>query len=262
MKSGEFTAIVPYFNEKGFIEHTLESLLSQEKRPYQLILVDNASSDGSEDICRRILHKSGIPEILYLKEHRPGKIFALEAGCSHIDCEYVLTCDADVVYPPHFLALAYDLFQWDPKKLVAVMGQYVEGDPDSSKVKRRLQQTVKAARRHPKKCLTGGAGHVFKTEILKKAGGFDSNIWSYVLLDHEIMHRVLKFGRSIYHPDLWLIHTDRRGGRKEIRWNLWERLLYRYSPHFLGDWYFYRFLAPRLKKRKKNQLLLRQQPWQ
>ena len=75
------------------------------------------------------------------------------------------------------------------------------------------------------------------------------------------MHRVFKHGTTRYHRDFWCLHTNRRGDRKKVRWNAWERFLYLYMPPPLLDWYFYRFLGPRLAARKLGQLNLREQPW-
>jgi hypothetical protein len=47
-----------------------------------------------------------------------------------------------------------------------------------------------------------------------------------------------------------------------VRWNLWERLLYHATAYRLKDWYFYRFLGPRLARRKLGHLSLREKSWQ
>ncbi len=68
-----FAVVVPYYNEASYISDTIASLLAQSHPISQLILVDNASTDGSAMICRRVLKGCNIPEVLHLHERRPGR---------------------------------------------------------------------------------------------------------------------------------------------------------------------------------------------
>jgi glycosyltransferase involved in cell wall biosynthesis len=259
---GTVAVLLPYYNEARYIAATLRSLLEQSRPPDQIILVDNASTDGSEAVAREVVAACGYPHATWLREERPGKVNALEAGCRHIACEFTALCDADIWYPPHYLALAMSLFAAGPPRLVAVMAQTVESPPqDSPETRARLARNVFWSKVLTSKSFTGGAGQIFRAKALMDAGGFSTDRWNYVLLDHEIVNRVRKRGTMLYHKDLWVLHTDRRKDRSGVRWNLWDRMLYRYTPAFLGDWYFYRYLAPRLRKRKMTQQNLRAQPW-
>jgi glycosyltransferase involved in cell wall biosynthesis len=256
------TVVIPYYNEAGFIGETLRSLLAQSRPPDQIILVDNASADGSEAVCRAVLAGTPHPAVLFLREERPGKAHALETGCGRAAGAFIALCDADVAYPPHYLGLALDLFAAAPKDTVAVMAQVVEKNPAAcAETRGKLRRTVWWSRLLPGKCFTGGAGQIFRAEALRRAGGFSAARWNYVLLDHEIMNRMRRQGRSLYHADLWLLHSDRRKDRGGVRWGLLDRILYRYTPGFLGDWFFYRWLGPRFARRRMTQLNLRVQPW-
>ncbi|MDB5050667.1 MAG: glycosyltransferase family 2 protein [Fibrobacteres bacterium] len=255
------SVVIPYYNEAGFLPQTLRTILDQTRRPDQLVLIDNGSSDGTEDLCRALLEGCAIPEILFLRESRPGKIFALEAAGPWVTGEFVAFADADIQYPPRYLETAERLFRTAPPGTAAVMALYLHGA--AGEMPGLLYRLVMPllSRIFPTKCLTGGGGQVFRTATFRKAGGFSAATWNYVLLDHEIMHRMFKLGKSRYHPDFWCLHTNRRGSRRSVRWNLWERFLYLYMPPAFLDWYFYRFLGPRLAKRRMTQLSLREQSW-
>jgi glycosyltransferase involved in cell wall biosynthesis len=272
MSFASISVVIPYYNEAAYIGETLRSLLTQSRPPDQIILVDNASTDASTAVCRSVLRELPHPSVLFLHEDRPGKVHALETGCARVACELTALCDADVVYPSHYVGLVLDLFAAEAaacavgnlraRRLVAVMAQIVERPPaESPKVAAKIRDTVFWSRLLRGKCFTGGAGQTFRTEALRRAGGFSAARWNYVLLDHEIMNRMRREGRSAYHPDLWVLHTDRRKDRGGVRWSLPDRILYRYTPDFMGDWFFYRWLAPRLERRRMTQLSLRVQPW-
>jgi hypothetical protein len=86
-------------------------------------------------------------------------------------------------------------------------------------------------------------------------------LWPYVLMDHEVMQRVLKLGRAVYPRDFWCMPSPRRGDRRSVRWTLAERLVYHASPLSWRDWYFYRFLGPRLAARNATHAKLREKTW-
>ena len=254
-----WTVIIPFFNEAAFIGDTIASFGSQQRRPNRLILVDNASTDGSAAIARAATEAAGLVAV-HLHEARPGKIHALESAMAHLDTEYVALTDADTVYPAHYLALAERMLA--APGVVAAMAVGVSGDPDSAANRRfRRWRAGVMARIAPKQTHTGGYGQCFRSSALIAAGGFSEAQWPYVLLDHEIMQRVLKQGRAAYDPGLWCITSDRRADRRRVRWTLAERLLYHATPFALKDWYFYGFLGPRLRRRRLTHLNLREKSW-
>lgn len=260
-RSGKFTVLIPYYNEAEYLEACLRSWLEQEEAPVRMILVDNGSTDGSAEIAAKMAAENPFVEWNLLEESTPGKVHAMKTGAPLIDTEYVAMCDADCWYPTHYLKLKKQLFEQGGEQVVAVMAQYTEGDPQSEENKAIRRNVMKSARRFPTKCFTGGAGQTFRSVPFLDVGGFDPDIWAFTQLDHEIMHRLHTRGKSVYHPDLWVLHTDRRKDRSRVRWSLLDRMLYRYTPHSLGDWFFYSWLKKRHEKRKMSQLLLREQQW-
>ena len=48
-----FTLIIPYHNRERFLPRTLYSLLQSTVQPSQIILVDNASTDASRQVCEQ-----------------------------------------------------------------------------------------------------------------------------------------------------------------------------------------------------------------
>ncbi len=250
-----WTFVIAYYNEAGFLGDTLASLAAQGV-PMRLVLVDNASTDASPAIAAAFA-APGIETVL-LREERPGKIHALEAAMPHLTTEFSAFGDADTFYPPHYLTTATRAFDADPG-VVAVMALGV--DASSQPLRRRLYSGI-VTRIWSKQTHTGGYGQAFRTAALRAAGGFSERLWAYVLLDHEVMQRVAKQGRVVYPYDFWAIPSPRRTDRRRVRWTLPERILYHATPFALKDWYFHRFLGPRLKARGITHLNLRAKPWE
>jgi glycosyltransferase involved in cell wall biosynthesis len=263
MHKNQISFIIPYYNEEKYLADTLRSLLHQERTPDQIILIDNSSTDSSASIAHSILGASSADiRIKHLYEKRPGKIHALETALPEVDCEYVALGDADTSYPSHYLQRAEELFAKHGDKYLAVMALPVFTNIKKPAEKKRIRQMVRDSKKFPKKCFTGGFGQIFRTKALLKAGGFSYEQWPHCLMDHEIMNRVLKHGRSLYDEKMWCMPSPRREDKRQnVRWNMWERIVYKYSPSFMNDWVFYSFLDKRFQKRGLDQKNLRNQPW-
>jgi cellulose synthase/poly-beta-1,6-N-acetylglucosamine synthase-like glycosyltransferase len=191
-------------------------------------------------ICRRILADCDIPEVLYLHEPCPGVIHALEYGAEHVDTEFVVFADADTYYPPHYLATCARLFRAGKDRCVGVMAKDVRTPHDSwASLATRWAFTIlsKLLSWH---CFTGGAGQAFRTAAFRAAGGYSSARWNYLLQDHEIITRIHKLGRTVYHPDHWCVPSPRRSDRTDVSWTKIEQLLYFLTPAFGHDWLFLR----------------------
>ena len=259
-----FAVVIPFFNERDFLPATLRSIYAQDRPPALVLLIDNASNDGGAALAADCSAAAPHVRTEILHEPRPGKIHALEAAMERLRAPdapgLVAFCDADTYYPPHYLALAAALFQAGGAAVAAVMAVGVHGAPEASRAYRR--KTVFMGRLLARQCHTGGYGQMFRRTALEAAGGFSSDIWPYVLLDHEIMQRVLRHGRAVYHDDLWCRPSDRRADRSDVRWTLAERLLYHATPFGLKDWFFYQFLGPRFARRGLYSTRLRRKSWE
>lgn len=61
------SVIVPIYNTKDYLEVCLESILSQDFQDFELILIDDGSTDGSEKICDNYLRKDSRINVLHIK---------------------------------------------------------------------------------------------------------------------------------------------------------------------------------------------------
>jgi len=259
--SPKFSVILPFYDEAAFLPGTLRSWLRQRRKPDEFVLVDNGSSDDSLRVCRECL--AGFPgNVQYVSDLRPGKVNALETGCSVATGDYLAFADADTYYPPQYLSIAEDLILRNEKRVVAVMALGMSQRHGS--LVNRVKRTLYVALSHvfTKQVFTGGYGQIIRSDVLSIAGGFSESRWPYVLLDHEVMQRVLKRGDAVYHVDLWCIPSDRRIDRSAVRWTLPERVLYHLTPFRYKDRFFYDFLGPRFAARGMTHLNLRKRCWE
>lgn len=240
-----WTVIIPFFNEQAFLAQALRSFAAQYERA-ELILVDNSSTDRSRAIAEAECERLSLDYTL-IDEWRPGKVHALRAGLAFVCTPFVATFDADTSYPPNYLQTAARLFEDDG----CVGGQAYYVRPHWRRARRNLAAThlICATWLLPHQCHNGGAGQVFRTDALRDSGGFDADRWDLILEDHEIIHRISRFGRIRCNRDFWCCPSRRERDLPVLRWSLGERLAYHFTPAWLQSKFFYDFLAPRLKAR-------------
>ena len=102
--------IIPAHNEEKFIKHTLESLCNQTLLPDKILVVNDNSSDKTEEIVNWYIAKNEFLDILNISssgEHVPGSkvINAFNAGLNTLDHNYDIICkfDADLIFPENYL---------------------------------------------------------------------------------------------------------------------------------------------------------------
>jgi glycosyltransferase involved in cell wall biosynthesis len=104
------TVIVPARNEEACLRRCLESLLCQREICFEIIVVDDASTDGTGEIARSFVNKNGptvtvIPAPV-LPENWTGKNNAMSAGAKIAKGKWLLFTDADTFHKPGSLARA------------------------------------------------------------------------------------------------------------------------------------------------------------
>ena len=258
----DWTVVIPFYNEEDFLKATLEALSRQQLSGFRLILVDNASTDRSPEIAAAFQKTHPEMRIDILTEDQPGQAAALKCGIDATNSIYVAICDADTIYPPHYLEKANALLSDQAaEKVVAALAFGAPTKNGLSHWRARVKGALVAGLL-TRQCHAGGYGHAFKTAALKEAGGYDRALWPYCLKDHELMHRVSKLGRLRYDIGFWCLASDRRDDRKNVRWTLFERIMYHITPHRFKDWFFYQFLRPRFEARGLSELKLRDRNWE
>ena len=89
----KFSIIVPIYNVSAFLEECIESILQQSFRDYELILVDDGSTDSSPGICDRYAEKDSRIRVIHKKNG--GLVSARKAAAQVIKGDYVLSIDGD-----------------------------------------------------------------------------------------------------------------------------------------------------------------------
>lgn len=87
-----FSIIVPIYNIERYIEHTIESILRNQFDDYEIILINDGSTDNSKSIAERFVNGKNI--FLYNEENK-GLSGARNCGLKHARGTYIIFLDGD-----------------------------------------------------------------------------------------------------------------------------------------------------------------------
>ena len=98
--------IIPVYNVKDYLSRCIDAILSQRLQDFELILVDDGSTDGSGEICD--CYAALDRRILVIHQENQGVSVARNVGIDYARAPYLLFCDSDD-YPE--VGWAFSLYQ-------------------------------------------------------------------------------------------------------------------------------------------------------
>lgn len=87
------SVIVPVYNAKEYLPVCVESILSQQYNAWELLLVDNGSTDGSLELCQHYAEEHG--QVRLLRQRGGGAAGARNAGLEAAAGTFIVFADAD-----------------------------------------------------------------------------------------------------------------------------------------------------------------------
>jgi glycosyltransferase involved in cell wall biosynthesis len=113
----QVSVITPFFNAAPFFEEAIESVLAQTCPDWELLLVDDGSTDGSTEIARA--YADSYPHKIFYVEHpghaNLGTSAAVNLGIRHARASRLALLDADDVWLPQKLAVQLPLLDAHPE---------------------------------------------------------------------------------------------------------------------------------------------------
>lgn len=133
----KYYIVIPAHNEQEFIGLTLQSLISQTVLPTKVVVVNDNSTDKTEEIVLNYAKEN--PYISLVNKtssaiHLPGSkvIQAFQKGFETLDEDYdiIVKIDGDLIFPPNYFETIISHFQSDPKIGMAGGFCYIEKNGD------------------------------------------------------------------------------------------------------------------------------------
>lgn len=110
------SVIIPLYNKEKYISRCLNSVFSQTYKNFEVIVVDDGSTDGGPDIVRRY----NDPRLRLIKQENAGPGAARNRGIRESKAALLAFIDADDEWLPEFLEVCHDLLERHPDCMAVV----------------------------------------------------------------------------------------------------------------------------------------------
>ncbi len=182
MQSPTVSVIIPLYNRRKYIISAVDSVLMQTYKNFEIIIVDDGSTDNVEKTLFPILKSH--ENIQYIRQSNCGPASALDKGIKIASGEYITFLDSDDEYKKDHIKKRINYFKNNPKTDLTYSTAEIIGKeedmfvPDARNKKKLI---------HLNDCIIGGT-FFGKIEVFQKLNGF-KNIYAY---DYDFFNRAKK----------------------------------------------------------------------
>jgi glycosyltransferase involved in cell wall biosynthesis len=203
------SVIMPVYNGERFLRTAIDSVLAQTLRDWELIVIDDASTDSTPDILASYCD----PRIRILRNEKNSKqAFCLNRGIASASGRYIATLDADDVSLPSRLEKQVDYLEAHPDvTLVASAAHFVDEVGSRFDFRAGGFGNCTANFMFTWICPTIHSSNVFRVEAARPPNGYDEDPQFWWTDDYEFMARIAFHGKVRVLPDPlveYRIHTS------------------------------------------------------
>jgi glycosyltransferase involved in cell wall biosynthesis len=182
---------MPVYNRERFVGESIESVLGQDFRDFELLLVDDGSTDRTAEILREFAAKDARIRIV-TSERNEGTPSALNRGLDHARGEYIARLDSDDLMMPGRLAAQIEVLDHE-RDVVLVSTAYEIIDEDGAYLGRFDETLPSEVLRYVN--IIGGHGQVmYRKDGTRYATEFPASE------DYEMWVRLSQRGRIVTLP--------------------------------------------------------------
>jgi len=208
LKEPSVSVVVAAYNAETTIEPLIRSLLDLNYPDYEVIIVNDGSTDSTREIVRKY------PVILVDQENQ-GASAARNNGLGKAKGEIIAYADSDTVVDKNWLSELVKHFK--DSRIGAVTGRIVFlRDNYCASWVRSLDIEMRNERRGEYTRLANGPNCAFRKELLLKIGGFNPR-WFHAE-DTEVSYKICSMGYRIkYEPNAVVYHVPEKNWKDFIR---------------------------------------------
>jgi glycosyltransferase involved in cell wall biosynthesis len=241
--------VIPAKNEELRIGDTLESVLALDYPDFEVIVVDNGSTDRTMEVVRNY------PKVILLSQPLKGVQNVREMGRQHAKGEIIGCLDADCM--PHKDWLTKGVKYFENEKIVAVSAPYDYYDSGpmfraittfwQNYIYTSLHFFVHHILHHGAVFIFGNA--LIRASALEKIGGYDTSIQFYGD-DTDTAKRLSAVGKLLFKPSLTIASSSRRFKEQGISDVLWKYFINYFWVLIAGHPYTKKPLDAELRMKK------------
>nr|WP_106437828.1 bifunctional glycosyltransferase family 2 protein/CDP-glycerol:glycerophosphate glycerophosphotransferase [Kitasatospora sp. SID7827] len=183
------SVVVPFQNVEAYLAECLESVARQSFRDFEVILVDDGSTDSSTDIARAVCDRDRRFRLIRQEPHGPGHARNTGLRAMHPDGEFLVFADGDDVVPEH----AYETLL---RTLEESGSDFVSGNVQMMNSTSTWQSPLHKA---PMQAERRGT-HITKFDKLI----YDRTVWNKVFRRSFWDYYFIEFPEGVLYEDSWV----------------------------------------------------------
>ncbi|MEM4034397.1 MAG: glycosyltransferase [Candidatus Micrarchaeaceae archaeon] len=196
-----FSVIIPALNEEKYIKYSLQGLMRQIDKDFEIIVVDGGSKDKTKSIAKRYAK--------VVTDLKPGAAHSRNTGAKIAKGKYFVFLDADTK-PSRGLIAEY-LKAFSDNKTVAATGPVLPLE----RTNRSIRMGYKFVSVYFAKFMlmfgrpsVNGMNFAVKRDAFEAVGGFNDNFKTYE--DWDLSRRLAKIGKIAFYPNAVVYTSVRR----------------------------------------------------
>ncbi|MTK64561.1 MAG: glycosyltransferase [Methanobacterium sp.] len=177
------TVVLPVHNRVGTVRSSIESVLNQTYTKFELIIIDDGSDDGSDELLKSINDERIV--LMYNKE-RGGVSKARNMGLESAKGKYVAYLDSDNMWDPRYLAAMVGAFKKLPDADAVYSGQFLYKGDNKHPYAVRFGSFNRSLLNNRNYIDINSLCH--KRELVENVGVFDESLER--LVDYDLILRI------------------------------------------------------------------------
>lgn len=183
------TVYIVNFNYLKYIEKAVQSVLSQSYKKIEVIIIDDCSTDGSQEFLKSYHDYPNIRVVLNTKNLGLTKVNNIAIKLS--SGQYIMRLDADDYLDPNAIKILLEKFSENPEYAM-VFGDWYNVDKDENILSEERRFNIEEVELLD--MPAHGACTMFKTGVLRRINGYDESIkrqdgydiWLKLIFDHKV----------------------------------------------------------------------------
>ena len=195
-KNPGLSVIIPVYNAESTLGGTLEGLAASTRRDFEVILIDDGSTDGSLRIAEAF--EADFPVRILRQARNAGPSAARNRGASEARADLLFFTDSDVIVRPDTVERIVRTLEERPE-FSALIGSYTIDTPCDdffSKFKNLVHHWTHQNSLEVAITFWAGCGAV-RRDVFETVGGFDEGYRTACIEDIELGYRMTKAGHRI-----------------------------------------------------------------
>jgi len=196
------SVVIPTYNRKDPLRKCMTSLIHQTypASGFELIVVDDGSTDGTQDYLTALCRETASPRVVCLRQPNKGPAAARNLGARSAQGEIVAFTDDDCVTSEDWIEIIAETFEKDPE--LAACGAHLHPTDQNPEADRFLEFEYAPLSLFPT------ANCAVSKEVFDAVGGFDESFGLGTGEDCDLIYRFLKRGFKVCHVSKLTVHHE------------------------------------------------------